>query len=123
MSPESRAYYESLGSRLARLREAKGYTQAEVARSVGASQQAVYAWEIGGRRISVFVLTKLAKVYSVTVEQLIGLPRPLRVPKRRLSPRAMRHAERLQALSKTQRRFVVRIIDALEERNVSVKRV
>jgi hypothetical protein len=28
--------------------------------------------------------------------------------------KAMRHAERLQALSKTQQRFVVRIIDALK---------
>lgn len=29
----------------------------------------------------------------------------------------MRHAERLQALSKTQQRFVVRILDVLEEHN------
>jgi len=29
----------------------------------------------------------------------------------------MRHAERLQALSKTQQRFVVRIIDVLEDSN------
>lgn len=123
MSPESRAYYQSLGSRIAQLRDAKGYTQAELARLVGVSQQAVFAWEIGERRISVFVLTKLAKVYSMTVEQLMGLARPVRVPKRRLSPRAMRHAERLQALPKTQQRFLVRIIDTLEESNSATKAI
>lgn len=42
---------------------------------------------------------------------------PARSKKRRLSPRAMRHAERLQALSKTQQRFVLRIIDVLEVAN------
>jgi hypothetical protein len=54
---------------------------------------------------------------GLTMDQLLGFaPEP--VEKRRLSPpRAMRHAERLQAPSKTQQRFVVQIIDVLEEHN------
>lgn len=51
------------------------------------------------------------------VEELMSMARPARTPKPRLSPRAMRHAERLQALPKTQQRFVVRIIDVLEDAN------
>lgn len=114
---ESLAYYKALGAHIALLRKAKGMTQAELARAIGVSQQAVFAYEIGDRRVSVFVLIKLAKVFSISIEELMGVTRPVRVPKRRLSPRAMRHAERLQALTKTQQRFVVRILDMLEVSN------
>jgi transcriptional regulator with XRE-family HTH domain len=114
---ESRAYYKALGAHVAVLRKARGMTQGELGRIIGVSQQAVFAYEIAERRVSVFLLIKLAKAFSMAVEDLMGIVRPVRIPKRRLSPRAMRHAERLQALSKTQQRFVVRIIDILELAN------
>lgn len=114
-SPESRAYFKALGAHICQLRKARGYTQAELARAIGVSQQAVFAYELGERRVSVLILTKIARLFSVSVEELVGMARPVRVPKRRLSPRAVRHAERLMALSKTQQRFVVRIIDLLED--------
>lgn len=117
MSPESLDYYKALGVRIALLRKARGMTQAELARAIGVSQQAVFAYEIAERRVSVLILVKLAKVFEITVETLMGVTRPVRMPKRRLSPRAARHAERLMALSKTQQRFVVRIIDMLEAAN------
>jgi transcriptional regulator with XRE-family HTH domain len=114
MKQESHTYYKALGAHIALLRKSRGMTQAELARSIGVSQQAVFAYELGERRVSVFILVKLAKVFAIAVEELMGISRPVRIPKRRLSPRAMRHAERLQALSKTQQRFIVRIIDILE---------
>lgn len=92
-------------------------TQSELGRAIGVSQQAVFAYELGERRISVFLLSKLAAVLGSSVESLIGMAPLKRVPNRRLSPRAARHAQRLQALSKTQQRFVVRIIDVLETSN------
>lgn len=116
---ESRAYFKALGAHISLMRKAKGMTQAELARSLGVSQQAVFAYERGDRCVSVLLLAKLSKVFAISVEELMGVTRPVRIPKRRLSPRAMRHAERLQALSKTQQRFVVRIIDVLAEQNAS----
>lgn len=113
---ESRRYFAALGAHITLLRKARGMTQAELARAIGVSQQAVFAYELGDRRVSVLVLTKIAKAFAVSVEDLIGMAKPLLARKQRLSPRAMRHAERLQALPKTQQRFVVRIIDALEDR-------
>jgi transcriptional regulator with XRE-family HTH domain len=112
---ESRAYFKALGAHVTMLRKARGMTQAELARAIGVSQQAVFAYELGERRISVLVLAKLAKIFSVSVEEMVGLSKPVRVPKGRLSPRCVRHAGRLQALSKTQQRFVIRIIDVLED--------
>ena len=114
---ESRAYFRALGVQVTTLRKSRGMTQAELARAIGVSQQAVWAYELGERRISVLMLAKLAKVFSTSVEDIVGLSKPVRMPKGRLSPRCMRHAERLQALSKTQQRFVVKIIDVLEDSN------
>jgi transcriptional regulator with XRE-family HTH domain len=117
MQTESRAYFKALGAHVTILRKSRGMTQAELSRAIGVSQQAVFAYENGQRRISVLVLAKLAKVFSTSVEGMVGLSKPLHVPKGRLSPRCVRHAERLQALSKTQQRFLIRIIDVLEDSN------
>ena len=57
-------------------------------------------------------------VLGVSIEEFSGRERAARAVRsstRRLSPRAQRHAERLQALSKMQQRFVIRIIDNLED--------
>lgn len=116
---ESRAYFRALGMRVTMLRQSRGMTQAELARALGVSQQAVFAYELGERRISVLVLTKLARIFSTPVGDIVGLSNPIRERKGRLSPRCVRHAERLQALSKTQQRFVVRIIDVLETSNTT----
>lgn len=114
---DSRAYFRALGVQVTTLRKSRGMTQAELARAIGVSQQAVWAYELGERRISVLLLAKLAKVLSTPVEGMIGLSKPPLARRGRLSPRCMRHAERLQALSKTQQRFVIKIIDVLEDGN------
>jgi transcriptional regulator with XRE-family HTH domain len=111
----SRQYFSALGAHVGAIRKAQGYTQAELAQRIGVSQQAVFAYELGERRISVLVLDKLAKAFGVGLEELVRLSKPRLGPRRRLSPRAMRHAERLQSLSKTHQRFVIRIIDVLEQ--------
>jgi transcriptional regulator with XRE-family HTH domain len=116
---ESRAYFAALGKRVTQLRKSRGMTQAELARALGVSQQAVFAYEIGDRRISVLILERLAKLFRLNIDQFLGFAPDPPLRNRRLSPQAMRHAERLQALSKTQQRFVVRILDVLEEHNKS----
>lgn len=112
---QSRNYFAALGAHIALIRKSQGYTQAELARKIGVSQQAVFAYELGERRISVLVLDKLARIFGVGIEELARFSKSLQERKHRLSPRAMRHAERLQGLSKTQQRFVIRIIDNLEQ--------
>lgn len=92
-------------------------TQAELARALGVSQQTVFAYELGDRRVSVLMLAKLAKIFSVQVEELMGLAKLQRPTHRRLSPAGVRQAERFQQLNKTQQRFVAKIMDVLLERN------
>jgi transcriptional regulator with XRE-family HTH domain len=98
------------------LRKEQGMTQAELARALGVSQQTVFAYELGDRRVSVLILAKLAKVFGVPVEELMGLTRIPRPAHRCLSPAGMRHADRFQQLSKTEQRFVKKIIDVLLEK-------
>ncbi len=118
---ESRIYFAALGKRICLLRKARQMTQAELARAIGVSQQCVFCWELGDRRVSVPALVRLAQIFETTLEDLAGLDKPLPSSKRRASHRAVRNAERLQALSKTQQRFVVRIIDLLEDRSAAGK--
>lgn len=48
---ESRVYSKALGAYIARLRKEQGMTQAELARGIGVSQQAVFVYELGERRV------------------------------------------------------------------------
>ena len=111
---ESQTYFRALGKHITELRKEIGMTQAELARALGVSQQTVFAYELGDRRVSVLMLVKLARIFDTSVEELSGLKMPVR-RKRRLSPAGARHAERYQQLSKTEQRFVTRIIDTLLE--------
>lgn len=70
---------------------------------------------LGDRRVSVLILVKLARIFDISIEGLSAMKMSIR-PKHRLSPAGMRHANRFQQLSRTQRRFVKRIIDILLER-------
>jgi transcriptional regulator with XRE-family HTH domain len=120
---ESRVYFAALGRRITQLRKSRGYTQAEFARALGVSQQAVFAYELGDRRASVMIVERIATLYRISVDEVIGrVPKRKPPPYRRLSPRAMRHAERLQGLSKTAQRFIIRQIDVLEEMGRAAKR-
>lgn len=113
---DSRSFFRALGAHVSKLRKEQGLTQAELARQLGVSQQTVFAYELGDRRISVLILVRLAKIFEVALEALTGMTTLIR-PKRRLSPAGLRHAERFQQLSKTEQRFVKKIIDVLLERN------
>lgn len=108
---ESRAYFRKLGQHICKLRKECGMTQAELSRALGVSQQTVFAYELGDRRVSLFMLIELANIFDTPVEALMGMTSPPR--RRRLSPAGTRHAERFAQLSKTEQRFVSRIIDTL----------
>jgi transcriptional regulator with XRE-family HTH domain len=110
---ESRAYFRALGAYVSKLRKEQGLTQAELARLLGVSQQTVFAYELGDRRVSVLMLIKLAKIFGVPVEALMRLIPSAPPTDRRPSPAGIRHAERFQQLRKSDQRFVTRIIDVL----------
>jgi transcriptional regulator with XRE-family HTH domain len=113
---DNRVYFAALGRRITQLRKSRGYTQADFARALGVSQQAVFAYERGDRRVSVRMVERIATLYGISTDQVIG-----RVPERKPPPNR-RLSERLQGLSKTAQRFIIRQIDCLEEIGRAAKR-
>lgn len=71
--------------RLKEARKAKGLTQVEVSKIIGISQNGYSDWETGKNRVDAVSLNKLADLYGVSVDYLLGssntLPNnTLRVP-------------------------------------------
>lgn len=58
--------------RLRELRQEHGYTQAEVAKQIGFTRSAYTNMELGIREITVETLGKLAALYGVTTDYLLG---------------------------------------------------
>jgi len=52
--------------------EASELTQVPMTQAPGVSQQAVQSWEAGRRRIQISVLPAVAKLLSVSLEELLG---------------------------------------------------
>lgn len=69
----------NLGARLRVLRKERKYTQKQVADRIGHAVSAISAYESGSRYPSYDVLVKLARIYSVSTDYLLGITnsRPL----------------------------------------------
>lgn len=63
---------QSFGRRLMNLRKAKAYTQEEVAERLNVSPQAVSKWETDNAYPDITLLLKIASLYEVTVDELLG---------------------------------------------------
>lgn len=60
-----------LGARIAALRRAKGWSQAELARQLQISPSAVGMYEQGRREPAVEVLVQLARLFEVSIDYLL----------------------------------------------------
>ena len=60
-------------NRLAELRKAKGLSQEELADKLGVSRQAVSKWERGEASPDTDNLIELAKIYGISLDELVGL--------------------------------------------------
>lgn len=58
--------------RLKEARKAKGLTQVEVSKIIGISQNGYSDWETGKNRVDAVSLNKLADLYGVSVDYLVG---------------------------------------------------
>ena len=67
---------ETFGQRLQRLRKEKGLTQEELANEIGISPQAVSKWENDISTPDIFILSQLADILGVSVDELLGKEAP-----------------------------------------------
>jgi transcriptional regulator with XRE-family HTH domain len=65
-------FWEDLVARLRKLRDKYGYTQQEVADQIGVGKSAYRSYENNDRRIPVDALTRVAALYNVSMDELLG---------------------------------------------------
>ncbi len=62
-----------IGDRLKQLRKARRYSQADMGKALGISQQMVAKWEQGDVEVTSDTLTRLARLLDCTTDWLLGL--------------------------------------------------
>lgn len=62
-----------LGQRICELRMALGWSQVQLAKRLGAAKQTVSNWENDNIQPSIEMLVRLAKIFGVSTDYLLGL--------------------------------------------------
>jgi transcriptional regulator with XRE-family HTH domain len=112
ISQDERAFFVELGNRIARLRKDSHITQVQLAETLGVSQPALNAYELGQRRVPVSALPVLAKALGVGLEELLGESQAA-TKKRGPAPKLQQQVERLARLPKAQQRVVMQMLDGV----------
>ena len=112
ISREDRAFFLSLGGRIAALRKQAQITQVKLAQTLGVAQSTLNAYELGQRRVPVSALPTLARALGVSLEELIGGPVPT-ARKRVPAPKLQQHIERISQLPKAKQRFVMQVLESV----------
>ena len=113
MSSIDKLFYQELGQRIAAFRKAQEITQVQLAEILGISQQTVAHYEVGRLRISVELLTVLAKTLSVSVEEIIEAPNPNNATKRGPTSLLQKQIEQVSQLPRAKQKFVSEMLDTV----------
>ncbi len=76
----------SLGGNISALRKAKGMTQEEFAEKLGVTPQAVSKWENGVSCPDIMLLPRIAEIFGVSIDELMGKEPPKAEPKSEPQP-------------------------------------
>ena len=101
----------AIGRRLVEIRKARGITQIEMAKKLGATQSFVSKYERGDVRLTGGLIIKLAGVLGVSTDELLGVKEStvVKPPKDR---RLLKRLQRFDCLSKRDREALLRTVDA-----------
>jgi transcriptional regulator with XRE-family HTH domain len=111
MTPDEKAFFKQLGTRIASLRKSAAITQVQLAETLNVSQQTVASWEVGRRGVPVATLPSLARALSVNVETLIG--EKATPGKRGPAPQIQQKIEQLTRLPKAKQKLVMDMLDGV----------
>ena len=114
---------ERFGERLRELRKAAGFTQSELATTVGTSQRMIAYYEAQGGNVSADVVAKLARALNVNIDDLVhgtnGKTSSSKQPPQDL--RLLRKLRQVEKLPVKERKSVLQFIDVLVERDALKK--
>jgi transcriptional regulator with XRE-family HTH domain len=102
---------DSPGTRLAKLRKERGWTQVELAERVGITQTLLSDYERGKLRLNADMIVRFVNALEVSTDDLLlpkGAPAPLRA---KPSLRIQRRMEKIERLPTHQQNYLLKTID------------
>jgi transcriptional regulator with XRE-family HTH domain len=112
MTSDDKQFFKELGSRVAQLRQQAGLSQQAVADQIGVAQQTLAHYEVGRLRMPVSLLPKLAVLFSVAGDELLGMT-VSGSGKRGPAPKLQQQIERLQRLPKAKQKLVMEMLEGV----------
>jgi len=111
MTQDDKIFFKKLGKRVAELRKELNITQAQLAETLEISQQMIAAYEAGSRKIPASMLPRLAKVFAISLEELVGMKK---IPaKRGPASTLQRQIEQIGLMPRAKQKFITEMLDAL----------
>jgi transcriptional regulator with XRE-family HTH domain len=109
--PLSKDHVQQLAQRVAALRQARGFTQAQLAERLGITEGRYGHYERGFRRFPVNLLPKLVEVLECSEAELLGAEAP---KVKRGPPSAWeKRIDAIQGLPRDKQREIQNVVDAL----------
>ena len=99
-----------LADRVVAIRKEKGVTQNELAEILGITQPMVSKIESGAFRLNGEVIVKLAKLFEVSTDELLGL-KPVRPIQPTINSRWLRRLRKIEKLSKKDQDGLIKAVD------------
>jgi transcriptional regulator with XRE-family HTH domain len=105
---------KGIGKTLREIREAQGMTQVEIAEELGINQSLISEYEKGSVRLHAPLLAGMAKVLSVSSDEILGLSKTKRSDGLK-DRRFMRRLRRIELLPSQQQEAVLKLLDGVLE--------
>jgi transcriptional regulator with XRE-family HTH domain len=105
---------EPFGARLARFRQAAGYSQRDLARETGISQRMIAYYEKQPQYPPVHVLKVLAQALGISPQEIMGQKGGKAEPR---DMRIRRRLEEIERLEEKEKRQVIQLLDTFIEKN------
>lgn len=112
MTDDDQQFFKDLGARIAQLRKDAGLSQQAVADALELAQQTYANYEVAHARPPVSMLSVLAELFGVSVDELLGLHKN-GAGKRGPTPLLQKQIERLNRLPKAQQKIVLKMLDGV----------
>lgn len=111
MTHDEQQFFKTLGARIAQLRKEQGLSQQAVADAMEVAQQTYANYEVARARPPASMLPDLAKLFGVSVDELLGLKNG--AGKRGPTPKLQQQIERLNSLPKAQQQVVMKMLEGV----------
>ena len=106
----------TIGKSLRELRQRRGMTQAEMAKTLGINQSRISEYERGDLRVPGAVIVRIANALKVSTDEALGLEKP-KTATLMNNRRLLRRLRRVDELPVADQRALIRFLDALLARH------